>query len=59
MNPNPPKKAPVIVVTGPTAAGKSAIALTLAERFDGEVVNADSSRASRKGHGFRITSSTS
>ena len=32
----------VVVVTGPTAAGKSALALELAERFAGEIVNADS-----------------
>ena len=33
---------PVIVVAGPTASGKSALALSLAERFDGVVINADS-----------------
>jgi tRNA dimethylallyltransferase len=33
---------PVVVVTGPTASGKSAIAVDLAERFRGEIVNADS-----------------
>ncbi len=32
----------VIVVTGPTAAGKTSLAIELAQRFDGEVVNADS-----------------
>ncbi len=32
----------VIVVAGPTAAGKSAIAIDLALRFGGEIVNADS-----------------
>lgn len=31
----------VLVVTGPTASGKSSLAVALAERFDGEVVNAD------------------
>jgi tRNA dimethylallyltransferase len=31
----------VIVVTGPTASGKSALALALAERRDGTVINAD------------------
>ncbi len=30
-----------IVVVGPTASGKSALALDLADRFDGEIVNAD------------------
>jgi tRNA dimethylallyltransferase len=34
-------KAPVIVVTGPTASGKSALALALAERRGGTVINAD------------------
>jgi tRNA dimethylallyltransferase len=33
---------PVVAVVGPTAAGKSALALELAARLDGEVVNADS-----------------
>ncbi len=32
---------PVVAVVGPTASGKSALALALAERFDGEIVNAD------------------
>jgi tRNA dimethylallyltransferase len=42
-----PPSAPVIVVTGPTAAGKSHAALELAERFGGEVVNADSMQVYR------------
>jgi tRNA dimethylallyltransferase len=33
---------PLIVVVGPTAAGKSALALALAERVGGEIVSADS-----------------
>jgi len=33
---------PVVVVAGPTAAGKSSLAIDLALRFGGEVVNADS-----------------
>src|SRR3954468_16765354 len=33
---------PLVVVTGPTAVGKSALALALAERFDAEIVSADS-----------------
>ncbi len=32
---------PVIVITGPTASGKSALALALAERRGGTVINAD------------------
>lgn len=34
--------APLIVIVGPTAVGKSALAIELCERFDGEVVSADS-----------------
>jgi tRNA dimethylallyltransferase len=33
---------PIIVVVGPTASGKSDLALSLAERFNGEIVNYDS-----------------
>jgi tRNA dimethylallyltransferase len=33
--------APVIAVVGPTASGKSGLALDLARRLDGEIVNAD------------------
>ena len=32
----------LVAVVGPTAAGKSALALTLAQRFGGEIVNGDS-----------------
>jgi tRNA dimethylallyltransferase len=39
--------APIVVVTGPTAAGKSALALALAQRFGGEIVNADSMQVYR------------
>lgn len=47
MSPEPSERLPVVVVTGPTAAGKSALALRLAERFDGEIVNADSMQVYR------------
>ena len=33
---------PIIAVVGPTASGKSDLALSLAERFNGEIVNYDS-----------------
>lgn len=33
---------PIIAVVGPTASGKSSLALSLAERFNGEIVNYDS-----------------
>ena len=35
-------KIPVIVVAGPTASGKTALAVEIAKLFDGEVVSADS-----------------
>lgn len=33
---------PIVAVVGPTGSGKSELALQLAERFDGEAINADS-----------------
>src|SRR4030066_41156 len=33
---------PLVVILGPTAVGKSEIAIQLAERFNGEIVSADS-----------------
>lgn len=41
------ERPPVVVVTGPTASGKSDLALALAVRFDGEIVNADSMQVYR------------
>jgi tRNA dimethylallyltransferase len=38
---------PAVLLLGPTAAGKSAIALALARRFDGEIVSADSAQVYR------------
>ncbi|MCB1036722.1 MAG: tRNA (adenosine(37)-N6)-dimethylallyltransferase MiaA, partial [Acidobacteria bacterium] len=32
---------PVLVIVGPTATGKSELGLALAERFGGEIINAD------------------
>ena len=43
----PVSRPPVVVVTGPTASGKSAIATLLAQRFEGEIVNADSMQVFR------------
>lgn len=42
MCPAPAERPPVVVVGGPTAAGKTRVAIDLALRFDGEIVNADS-----------------
>lgn len=39
---------PLIVVAGPTASGKSALALRLAEAFGGTVINADSMQVYRE-----------
>ena len=46
-----PGLTPLLAILGPTAAGKSALALTLAERLDGEIVNYDSVQVYR---GFEI-----
>lgn len=35
-------KKPLIVIAGPTASGKTALSISLAKHFDGEVVSADS-----------------
>lgn len=37
-----PTGAPLIVITGPTASGKSALAMKLAKQWDGEIICADS-----------------
>jgi len=42
-----PQQHPILVVAGPTASGKSALALALAERFQGTVINADSMQVYR------------
>lgn len=35
-------KSKIVVIAGPTASGKTKLAVSLAERFDGEVISADS-----------------
>ncbi len=35
-------KIPIIVVAGPTASGKTGLAIDIAKKYDGEIVNADS-----------------
>lgn len=42
MTPRPDSPRPLVVIVGPTAVGKSEVALALAERFDGEILSADS-----------------
>ena len=37
----------IVIVAGPTASGKSALALTLAEEFGGTIINADSQQVYR------------
>ena len=39
---------PVVVIGGPTASGKSALALAVAEAFGGTVINADSMQVYRE-----------
>ncbi len=39
---NPPHEPLLVVVLGPTASGKTALALAIARRFRGEIVNCDS-----------------
>ncbi len=40
-------RAPIVVIAGPTAAGKSALAIALAERWGSEILNADSMQVYR------------
>jgi tRNA dimethylallyltransferase len=42
------KKPKVLVIVGPTASGKSALAVTLARRFRGEIISADSRQVYRE-----------
>lgn len=37
-----PSKAPILVVAGPTASGKSALGIAIAEKVKGTIINADS-----------------
>lgn len=46
-SPRDSARPPVVIVTGPTAGGKSGLALELAEAFDGVVINADSMQVYR------------
>lgn len=41
------KKNKILVITGPTATGKSALAVEIAQKFDGEIISADSRQVYR------------
>jgi tRNA dimethylallyltransferase len=43
----PDSRPKVVIVTGPTATGKTAVAIEIAQRFAGEIVNADSMQVFR------------
>ena len=38
---------PLLAIVGPTAAGKTSLAVALGQRFDGEIINADSRQVYR------------
>jgi tRNA dimethylallyltransferase len=44
----PPSLPTALIVAGPTASGKSALALMLAERLNGEIINADAMQCYRE-----------
>jgi tRNA dimethylallyltransferase len=41
------KKRPLVILTGPTAVGKTALSVELAKRIDGEIISADSMQVYR------------
>ena len=41
-------ESPVVIIAGPTASGKSALALDLADEFAGTLINADSMQVYRE-----------
>jgi tRNA dimethylallyltransferase len=43
----PSSKPPLVLIAGPTASGKSALALALAQQIEGVIVNADSAQVYR------------
>jgi tRNA dimethylallyltransferase len=44
---NPPRLPPAILIMGPTASGKTAVAMTLADRFPVELISVDSAQVFR------------
>lgn len=47
MNENSNQKKPLVVLTGPTAVGKTALSIQLAKRIGGEIISADSMQVYR------------
>ena len=41
-------RAPILFIVGPTGVGKTRLAVALAQRFQGEIVNADSRQVYRQ-----------
>ena len=44
---NPESNQPLLILSGPTAVGKTELSLELAKRLDGEIINADSMQVYR------------
>ena len=42
------KKSKIILISGPTASGKSKFAAKIAKKIDGEIINADSMQVYKK-----------
>jgi len=42
------KKKPLLILTGPTAAGKTGLSLKIAERIGGSIISADSMQVYRR-----------
>ena len=47
------EKKPLIVLTGPTAVGKTALSIQLARRIGGEIISADSMQVYRQRYAWR------
>ncbi len=41
------KQRPMVILTGPTAVGKSALSVALAKKINGEIISADSMQVYR------------
>ena len=42
-----PEKVKCVVITGPTATGKTALAVQMAKKFNGQIISADSRQVYR------------